>query len=151
MLFSFCVEVIILNAFEITKEKFKEMDIPVRIDEVEDCNLIWWNETIGDSGIQGGIFIFFRKDHNIYDFLIQNFVSVDVGTSQVTRMLEICNEFNRTISYAKMYVDEDGAVTVQVKRDYGEFDVEDLIGCVSVILNILGKEYITRIMKVKWS
>lgn len=51
MLFSFCVEVIILNAFEITKEKFKEMDIPVRIDEVEDCNLIWWNETIGDSGI----------------------------------------------------------------------------------------------------
>lgn len=66
-------------------------------------------------------------------------------------MLEICNEFNRTISYAKMYVDEDGAVTVQVKRDYGEFDVEDLIGCISVILNILGKEYITRIMKVKWS
>ena len=66
-------------------------------------------------------------------------------------MIEICNEFNRDVGYAKMYVDEDGKVRVQLKKDYEEFDVEDLIGWVAILLEILEKDYITRLMKVKWS
>lgn len=66
-------------------------------------------------------------------------------------MIEICNEFNREIGYAKMYVDEDGKVIVQLKKDYVEFDVEELIGWVAVLFDILEKDYITRMMKIKWS
>ena len=140
-----------MNAYEITKKKLTELDIHYNSEELERSNVIFLNQSIGDSGVQGGILIFFAKDSKVFDLYIQNFASVEIGTSQVTRMIEICNEFNRDVGYAKMYVDEDGKVRVQLKKDYEEFDVEDLIGWVALLLEILEKDYITRLMKVKWS
>lgn len=140
-----------MNAYEITKKKLTELDIHYNFEELESSNVVFLNQAIGDSGIQGGILIFFPKNSKVIDLYIQNFASVDIGTSQVTRMIEICNEFNREIGYAKMYVDEDGKVIVQLKKDYVEFDVEELIGWVAVLFDILEKDYITRMMKIKWS
>ena len=128
-----------MNAYEITKKKLTELDIHYNSEELESSNVVFLNQAIGDSGIK------------VIDLYIQNFASVDIGTSQVTRMIEICNEFNREIGYAKMYVDEDGKVIVQLKKDYVEFDVEELIGWVAVLFDILEKDYITRMMKIKWS
>lgn len=140
-----------MNAYETTKKQLTELNIRYNSEELEDVNVVFFNHSIGDSGVQGGVFIFFPKDSKVFDLCIQNFASVEIGTSQVTRMIEICNEFNRNVKYAKMYVEEDGAVIVRLKKDYQVFDVDELIGAIIALLDILEKDYITRLMKIKWS
>ena len=140
-----------MSAYDVMKEFLDKLEVRYDGFKQDDTSYIVVRESIGDTGVISRVLIFFYDKRNTFDILIDNIAKVEPGTSQVTQMLEVCNDFNRETSYVKMYVRDEGEVVAQITKGYEEFDPDDVISAASVVLDIIKKDYINRFMKIKWA
>lgn len=140
-----------MNAYELTKDFFDKEKITYNCNEDENNNLISLRQSIGNTGIVSYAYVIFPKNAESYSIYVNNFATAEPGTSQVTQMIEVCNEFNRSTTFVKMYVEESGTVEIAINKFFKDFEPEDVLGDLLYIFNTIEEKYINRFMKIKWS
>lgn len=58
---------------------------------------------------------------------VNNFAFAEPRTSQITQMIKVCNEFNSSTNFIKMYVEESGMVKVVLNKYFKNFNPESII------------------------
>lgn len=140
-----------MNAYEITKDYFDKLEVSYECNEEENSYEISLRQSIGSTGIVALVFIVFSKRLEAYGVYVNNFAFAEPGTSQTTQMIEVCNEFNRSTNFIKMYVEESGMVEIGLNKYYKDFNPESLMNDLLYIFNVLEEQYINRFMKIKWA
>lgn len=108
-------------------------------------------QSIGSTGIVALVFIVFFKHLEAYGIYVNNFTFAEPRTSQITQMIEVCNEFNSFTNFVKMYVKESGMVKVVLNKYFKDFNSKSIMRNLLYIFNTIEEQYINRFMKIKWA
>lgn len=138
-------------AYEELKRKFDEANFFYEADNVDGTNLLRTFFTFEDTNVRATVLVVFPTDESEYKIYIANFMKAELGTSQVPQMLEVCNEFNASTKFLKMYMDSEGALVVERDAALDTFSTDDVIHIILGGVGIIEDKYIKRLLKIKWS
>lgn len=142
-----------MSLFDETKHKLDEMGLEYEAERMDTGAAVirqyFW---IGDTGIRYDFVTAFEPEESAIYVLVLGLLTVELGTTQTQRVLEVCNDFNSRYSHVKMFMNKEGLVMIRRDVDVNAASVELLVGCIGSLYNMLDEEdYLKRLLKIRWS
>ena len=141
------------SLFEKMKLKLDELGVDYKTEVWDDnTDIIRQYLGIGDIGVGVCVILAFDPEKNVIQILTSEMLTVEVGTTQIQRALEVCNEFNYSYLGFKMFLTPDGDVSIKRDVEKESASPERLVDLISILLGILqGTDYLKRLLKIRWS
>lgn len=142
-----------MSLFEKMKHKLDEMGVDYETEVWNDnTDIIRQNFRFGDIGVSACVLLGFDPEKDVIQVLVSDMLTIEAGTTQIQRALEICNEFNYTYLGFKMFLTPDGDVSIKRDVEKESASPERLVDLISILLGILqGTDYLKRLLKIRWS